>query len=81
MLKGRVLPMINFFESIETLTTGDLERENNDPAEEIYPLFRRNISEKKLKRKPGVRKRIPPCNWTMPAQPEGYIRAGKFDLL
>jgi len=36
---------------------------------------------KKAKRKSSFKNRIPLSNWTMPAQPEGYIRAGKYDLL
>ena len=73
--------MINYIEAIETLTSRDSERQNNYFLENVYSLSHGNVPMKKAIRKTGFKKRIPLYNWTMPTQPEGYIRAGKFDLL
>jgi hypothetical protein len=73
--------MINYAESVETVTSKEFERENSYPINKIYPLSPGNVSVKKAKRKSSFKDRIPFSNWTMPAQPEGYIRAGKYDLL
>ena len=73
--------MINYADSIETLISRDVEQEKDYPIEKVYPVSPCNVSMKKAKRRPGLKKRIALFNWTMPAQPEGYIRAGKYDLL
>ena len=73
--------MINYAESIETVISKEFEQENNYLIKKIYPLSPGNVSVKKAKRKSNLKERIPLSNWTMPAQPEGYIRAGKYDLL
>jgi hypothetical protein len=73
--------MINYAESIESVISKKLEQENNYLIKKIYPLSTGKFSVKKAKRKSNLKERIPLCNWTMPAQPEGYIRAGKYDLL
>ena len=73
--------MINYIESIETLISNEPEPENDHLTKKICPFSRGNISLKKAKRKTSLKDRIALCNWTMPAQPEGYIRAGKYDLL
>ena len=73
--------MINCAESIETVSSKEFERENSYLINKIYPLSPGNVSVKKAKRRSSYNDRIPLSNWTMPAQPEGYIRAGKYDLL
>jgi hypothetical protein len=73
--------MINYADGIETLTSRNLEQEKDYRIEKVYPLSPCDISMKKVKRRSGFKKRIALCNWTMPAQPQGYIRAGKYDLL
>ena len=73
--------MINYAESIETVNPKEFEQENSFLLEKVYPFSSRNVSMKKAKRKSSFKDRIPLCNWTMPAQPEGYIRSGKYDLL
>jgi len=73
--------MINCVESIETLILKEPERKENHLTEKIHRLSPGNISMKKAKRKTSFKDKIPLCNWTMPIQPEGYIRAGKYDLL
>jgi hypothetical protein len=72
--------MINYAESIETVMPKDLEQ-NIYFIEKIYPFSPGNVSLKKAKRKSSLKNRIPLNNWKMPVQPEGYIRAGKYDLL
>ena len=69
--------MINSVESIETVVSKELKQENNFLLEKLYPFSPNDVTRKKSSFKDG----IPLCNWTMPAQPEGYIRAGKYDLL
>jgi hypothetical protein len=73
--------MINYAGSIETVTSKEFEQENSHLFEKAYPFSSRNVSVKKARRRSRFKNRIPLCNWTMPAQPEGYIRAGKYDLL
>ena len=73
--------MINYAESRETVSSKEFEQENSYRFEKVYPLSPRNVSVKKAKRKSSFKNRISLSNWTMPAQPEGYIRAGKYDLL
>jgi hypothetical protein len=73
--------MINFAESIETVISRELEQENNHLIKKICPLAQGRVSVKRARRKPGLKERTPLCNWTMPRQPDGYIRAGKYDLL
>jgi len=73
--------MLNYAASIETVMPKELEQENSYLLDRVYPFSSRNVSMKKAKRKSSFKGRIPLCNWTMPAQPEGYIRAGKYDLL
>ena len=73
--------MINCAESRETVSSKEFEQENSYRFEKVYPFYPRNVSVKKAKRKSSYNDRIPLCNWTMPTQPEGYIRAGKYDLL
>ena len=72
---------INYEESIETVMPKELEQENNYFIKRIYPLSPGNVSVKKAKRKSNLKDKIPLSNWTMPVQPEGYIRAGKYDFL
>ena len=71
--------MINYAEGIETAISKELEQENNYLIKKIYPLSPGKVPVKKTKRKSNFKGRIPLCNWTMPAQPEGYIRAAKYD--
>jgi hypothetical protein len=71
---------INYEESIATVILKELEQ-NIDFIEKIYPFSPGDVSPKKPKRNSNLKDRIPLCSWTMPAQPEGYIRAGKYDFL
>jgi hypothetical protein len=73
--------MLNYIGGIEVFTSRTPEQVNNHRIEKHYPLSPGNVSLKKAKRKSGFKKGFPVCNWTMPAQPEGYIWAGKYDLL
>jgi hypothetical protein len=73
--------MINSVESIETVISKELNQENNFLLEKIYSFSPGDVTRKKSKPKSSFRNGIPLCNWTMPAQPQGYIRAGKHDLL
>jgi hypothetical protein len=73
--------MINYMESLETTVSKELKQENTPFIQKIYPLSHVNVSRKKIKQKSTFKDRIPLCNWKMPKQPEGYIRAGKYDLL
>jgi len=73
--------MINYAESIETVSSKEFDQENSYRFEKVYALSPRNVSVKKAKRKSSLKNRIPLSSWTMPAQPEGYIRAGKYDFL
>ena len=76
-----MLPMINYAESIELVSSKEFGQENSFLPEKVYPFPSRNVSVKKTKGKSSFKDRIPLCNWIMPAQPEGYIRSGKYDLL
>jgi len=78
---SEVLPMINYVESIETIISKDLKQENNYLPEKLHPFSPDDVTRKKSKPKSSFKNGTPLCNWTMPAQPEGYIRAGKYDLL
>lgn len=80
-MQWRVLPMINYREGIETLISQEPGQQNDHLTEKIYSFSPGNTFIKKVKRKTNVKGRIPLCNWTMPAQPQGYLRAGKYDLL
>ena len=71
---------INYEESIETLILKELEQ-NIYFIEKIDPFSPGDVSMKKATRKSSFKGKIPLCNWTMPTQPEGYIRAGKYDFL
>jgi hypothetical protein len=73
--------MINYMENLETVVSKELKQEKNHFIQKIYPLSPIDISRKNVKRKSRFKDRIPLCNWTMPKQPEGYIRAVKYDLL
>ena len=73
--------MTNYIESLKQITSRDPEQEVNYRIEKPYPLSPGNAPVKKAKHRPGFKKENPLCNWTMPAQPAGYIRAGKYDLL
>jgi hypothetical protein len=73
--------MINFAESIEIVKPEEFEQQNNYLVKKICPLPPGNVSVKKSKRKSNLKERVPLCNWIMPVQPDGYIRAGKYDLL
>jgi len=73
--------MINSVESTDTVISKELKQENNFLLEKIYSFSPRSDTRKKSKLKSSFKNGIPLCNWTMPAQPEGYIRAGKYDLL
>jgi len=73
--------MINSGESIETVVSKELKQENNFLLEKLYPLSPNDVTRKKSNPKSSFKDGIPLCNWTMPAQPEGYLRAGKYDLL
>ena len=73
--------MINYAESIDPVISKEFEQQNNYVIKKICPLSPGNISTKKAKSKSNLKKRIPLCNWTMPAQPEGYLKTGKYDLL
>ena len=73
--------MINCVESLETISSKELKQANNYFIENIYALSPINPSPKKVKQKTSFKDRTPLRNWTMPTQPEGYIRAGKYDLL
>ena len=73
--------MINYAESIDPVISKESDLQNNYVIKKIYPLSPGNISAKKAKSKSNLKKRIPLCNWTMPAQPEGYLKTGKYDLL
>lgn len=73
--------MLNYAASIETGMPKEFEQENSFLLKKVYPFSSRNVSMKKAKRKSSFKNRTPLCNWTMPAQPEGYIRSGKYDLL
>jgi len=66
---------------IETAISKELEKGNNYLIEKTYRFSPGNVFPRKAGRKSSLKNKIPLCNWTMPAQPEGYIRAGKFDLL
>ena len=69
--------MINSGESIETVVSKELKQENNFLLEKLYPFSPNDVA----RITPSFKDGIPSCNWTMPAQPEGYLRAGKYDLL
>jgi len=71
---------INYEESIETVILKELEQ-NICFIEKIDPFSPDDVSMKKATRKSSFKGKIPLCNWTMPTQPEGYIRAGKYDFL
>jgi len=71
---------INYEESIETVILKELEQ-NIYFIEKIDPFSSGDVSMKKATRKSSFKGKIPLCNWTMPTQPEGYIRAGKYDFL
>ena len=71
--------MINYAESM-TVSSKELEQ-NIYFIEKVYPFSTGDVPPKKTKRKSSFKNRIPLSNWTMPVQPEGYIRAGKYDLL
>ena len=73
--------MINSVESIETVASKELKQENNFLLEKLYPFSPNDVTRKKSSPKSSFKDGIPLCNWTLPAQPEGYIRAGKYDLL
>lgn len=73
--------MINYAESIETVISKEFEQQNNYFIKKIYPFSPGIVSLKKAKRRSSLKNRIPLSNWKMPVQPEGYIRAGKYDLL
>jgi hypothetical protein len=66
---------------IETAVSKALEKGKDYLIEKSYTFSPGNVLRKKAKRKSSFKNKIPICNWTMPAQPEGYIRAGKYDLL
>ena len=72
--------MIDYPE-IELVTSTKLGQKNSSSIEKVSLLSVLNVSGKKAKRKAGSKDKIPLCNWTMPAQPQGYIRAGSYDLL
>ena len=71
---------IYYEESIETVILKELEQ-NIYFIEKIDPFSPGDVSMKKATRKSSFKGKIPLCNWTMPTQPEGYIRAGKYDFL
>jgi len=73
--------MINSVENIETVISKELNQENNFLLEKIYSFSPNDVTRKKSSPKSSFKDGIPLCNWTMPAQPEGYLRAGKYDLL
>ena len=73
--------MINYAESIDPAISKESEQQTNYVIKKIYPLAPGNVPIKKARSKLYPKKRIPLCNWTMPTQPEGYIRAGKYDFL
>jgi len=73
--------MIISVESIEAMIPKKLRQENNFVLEKLYPFSPNDVTGKKTSPKSSFKDGIPLCNWTMPAQPEGYIRAGKYDLL
>ena len=71
---------INYEESIETVILKEL-KQNIYFIEKIDPFSPGDCSIKQATRKSSFKGKIPLCNWTMPTQPEGYIRAGKYDFL
>ena len=73
--------MKSYVESNDTSISTGLKQHNNYFVEKLYSLSPIYGSWKKANRRSGFKDGIPLCNWTMPAQPEGYIRAGKYDLL
>jgi len=73
--------MINYAESIGTVISKELEKENDHLFENTYPFTPVNVLRKKANRRSSFKNKIPLCNWTLPTHPEGYIRAGKYDLL
>ena len=73
--------MINYMERVETVISKELDKGNSDLIENSHPCSPDSAFRTKTKRKSNFKNRIPICNWTMPAQPEGYIRAVKYDLL
>jgi hypothetical protein len=66
---------------IETAISKALEKRNDYLIEKNYSFSPGRFLRKKAKGKSSFKDKIPLCNWTMPAQPEGYIRGGKYDLL
>jgi len=73
--------MIKFAGSIDIVKPKESEQQNNHLVKKMCSLAPRNVSVIKSKRKSNLKERTPLCNWIMPAQREGYIRAGKYDLL
>jgi hypothetical protein len=75
--------MIDLIENIEIVPEKELKQENHLLVEKIYLAPVINISKKNIenkKRKTEERK-IPLCKWTMPPQPQGYMKFRKHDLL
>ena len=73
--------MIDYMENVDTAVSEQLEDAKSYLIEKSYSFSPRDVFRKKAKRKSGFKNKIPLCNWTMPAQQQGYIRAGKYDLL
>ena len=73
--------MINMVESLEPVISKELKPENIPFIQKIFPVPPVNISPKKIRRKSNFKEITPLCYWKMPAQPQGYIKAGKYDLL
>jgi len=75
------LAYINYAENIEPVISKELDQEISDLLEEVFPFSPGDVSKKKANLKSSFKGKIPLCNWTMPTQPDGYIRAGKYDFL
>ena len=73
--------MINYMENINTAIPTEFNEAKGYLVEKKDPLSPDDVLRKKAKQKSSFRNKHPICNWTMPAQPEGYIRSGTCDLL
>ena len=75
--------MIVFSENIEIAPSKELKEENISFVEKSNLAAAINISSGRSKPRTnkGGKKKTPLTKWTMPLQPEGYLRAGKYNLL
>ena len=75
--------MIDYLEATGTVPPKKLSKEKNSFTNKIHPASFFNIESQKPKTKINKvnKNKIALHKWIMPPQPEGYIRAGKYDFL